>query len=189
MAAITAAAIGAGAAIYSANKASKDAKEQRNLAREGIEAADPYAPYRKDAADRLSALMKDPSKISETATYKARMQAAERQLAAQGYTGSGNAVIAAADAGASAYQQEFDNLALLSGAGALPGAGYGNALQANQAGNEQYLSAIAGVGNNLTNLGATIGDRYKTGGGGQKFNVNTTGNTSNLSNRPGPPAP
>jgi hypothetical protein len=161
MAAVTAAAIAAGATIYASNKASKDAKKNRDLAREGIAAADPYAQYRPDAAAKLNALMSDPSSISNTAEYKSRQQAAARQLAAQGYTGSGNAIAAAAEAGGASYQQAFNNLSVLSGAGVTPGGGYGNALQANQASSEQQLSAIAGIGNSLSNLALTYGNRNK----------------------------
>src|SRR5690606_33120613 len=83
---------------------------------------------------------------------------AERVMAAQGYTGSGNALAAAADAGGAAYQQEFDNLAMLSGVGQGQGArasAYGTGSAAVGNANDSYLSGIAGIGNNLANL-ATV---------------------------------
>jgi hypothetical protein len=160
MAAITAAAIGAAGTIYATSKASKDAKKQRDLAKQGIAAADPYAPYRADAAERLNALVKDPSSIQDTPEYQARMQASTRQLAAQGYTGSGNAIVEAADAGAAVYQQAFDNLSRLSGANVAPGGGYDSALSAGQASNDQQMSSLAGVTNNLSNLALTVGSRF-----------------------------
>jgi hypothetical protein len=162
MAAITAAAIGAGTAIYTTTQAKKQQKDAQNFAKDQMGAADPYAPYRADAAKRLDELMKDPSKISSTATYKARLQAAERTMASQGYTGSGNAAIAAADAGAAAYQQEFDNLAMLSGAGTgtqTAASVAGSAMNANSNANDNVLSGYAGVGNNLTNLAGLIWNR------------------------------
>jgi hypothetical protein len=176
MAAITAAAITTAGAIYASKKAGDQAKEQNQLAREGIAASDPYAPHRGAAAEKLNALIADPSSIANTAEYKARQQAVARQLASQGYTGSGNALIAAADAAGTSYQQSFDNLALLAGVGATPGAGYGNALSAAQAGNDNKLGGYAGIINNLGNLASTIGDK-RTGGGGQKttgFNQGVT---------------
>lgn len=170
MAAITAAAITTAGTIYATKKASDNQKKQQQLAMQGIAAADPYAQYRPDAAVKLNALVNDPSKITETAEYKARQQAVARQLAAQGYTGSGNALIAAADAAGESYQQAFSNLSMLAGAGQAPGGGYGNALQANQAGMDQTMSGYAGIVNNLGNLAQTIGDRRAT----QNFNQGIT---------------
>lgn len=160
MAAITTAAIGAGTAIYSAKKASSNAKQANKIAQQGIEAADPYAKYRPEAAKQLSDLMANPSSIMDTPEYKARQQAVARQLASQGYTGSGNALIEAADAAGQSYQQAFNNLSTLSGAGQAPGGGYGTAAQTSISGGEQELSGIAGIANNLTNLGATIGGKF-----------------------------
>lgn len=151
--------IGLGLSLFSQKKAAKQAKEANKIAREGIAAADPYAKWRGAAAERLNALMADPSSIQNSGAYKARMQATERTIAAQGYTGSGNALAAAAEAGGQVYQQEFDNLAGLAGAGATPGAGYGNALETMQNGNAQNLSALSGVVNNATNLASSIFNR------------------------------
>lgn len=160
MAAITAAAIGAGTAIYASKQASKQAKEQNKLAREGIAAADPFASYRPKYAEQLDKLMSDPSSITSTPEYKARMDAAARQLAAQGYTGSGNAILEAANAGGAAYQQAFQNLGQLAGAGVTPGGGYDSAMQSMSEGNAQKLSAYSGVANNIGNLALTMGQRF-----------------------------
>lgn len=157
------AAIGLATSLFGANQAKKQAKKQEKLAQEGIKAMDPYGPYRAAAAKRLEALMADPSSIKNTPSYAARLQAAERVMAAQGYTGSGNALVAAADAGMGAYQQEFSNLALLSGAGVQPGQGYGQALQSGQAGSDNILSGYVGVANNLTNLFSSLGNRSNAG--------------------------
>lgn len=165
MAAVTAAAIGAAGAIYSSSKASKDAKKNRELAREGIEAADPFRQYRPEYATRLNELMSDPSSIENTPEYKSRLEAASRQLAAQGYTGSGNAILEAANAGGAAFQQAFANLSMLSGAANTPGGGYANALESQQMGQAQQMSSLAGITNNLSNLALTVG---------QKFNKSST---------------
>lgn len=160
MAAITSAAIGAGTAIYGARQASRQSREQAQLAREGIEAADPYREFRGAAAERLNTLMADPSKITETGAYKARMQAVQRQLASQGYTGSGNALVEAAEAAGTVYQQEFENQGRLAGAFTTPGGGYDNAMSTMANSGAQNLSATGGVGNNLANLALTVGTRF-----------------------------
>lgn len=160
MAAITAAAIGAGTAIYASKQSSKQAKAQNKLAKEGIDAADPFKQYRPKYAEQLDKLMSDPSSITSTPEYKARMDAAARQLAAQGYTGSGNAILEAANAGGAAYQQAFQNLGQLSGAGVTPGGGYSDALSSLSEGNAQKLSAYTGVANNIGNLALTAGQRF-----------------------------
>jgi len=175
MAAVTAAAIGAGTAIYGSQQAKKQQKDAQKFGKEQMEGLDPFAEYRPEAAARLNALSKDPSSIKDSATYKARLMAAERTMAAQGYTGSGNALVAAADAGASAYQQEFDNLAMMSGAAqgqAARASGYGTAAGAMGNANDNRLSSIEGIGNNLTNLASMFGGGAKTGttGSGGGFN-------------------
>lgn len=85
-------------------------------------AYDPYAQYRPAAATKLNDLMNNPNSIQQLPEYQAQMQAASRTMAAQGYTGSGNALVAAANAGGQAYQQAFNNLAMLAGAGQSPAA-------------------------------------------------------------------
>lgn len=81
---------------------------------------DPYGPYRGAAAQKLNQLMSNPDYLTQLPEYQAYQQAAARTIAAQGYTGSGNAVVAAANAGGAAYQQAFNNLATLAGAGQSP---------------------------------------------------------------------
>jgi hypothetical protein len=160
MAAITAAVIGTAGAIYAAKKSSDAAKDQAALGREAIEAADPFRQYRPQYAQQLNTLMSDPSSIANTPEYKARQTAAARQLAAQGYTGSGNAILEAATAGGESYQQAFNNLAMLSGASVAPGGGYQSAIAGNAAANDNKLSSLAGVTNNMSNLALTIGQRF-----------------------------
>ncbi len=164
MGAITSAVIGVAGSIYASKQAKKQQKAAIQESEKAMAAADPYAKYRDSAAQQLNNLMKDPSSIENSAVYKARLQAAERAAAAQGFTGSGNALVAAADAGASAYQQEFENLAMLSGAAQ----GTGNAVSAFSAGqgaisnaNDNSLSGTAGIVNNLTNLAKTVGNFNK----------------------------
>jgi len=161
MAAITAAVIGVAGTIYATKQAKKQQTEAIQASEKAQAAADPYAQYRGSAATQLNNLMQNPSNIVDLPAYKARLQAAQRTAAANGFTGSGNALVAAADAGGSAYQQEFENLAMLSGANG----GLGNAASAYSAGtgsraaaNDNYLSAVGGTVNNLTNLAQTVGN-------------------------------
>lgn len=120
-------------------------------------AYDPYAQYRPAAAAKLNTLMNDPSSIQSLPEYQADMQAASRTMAAQGYTGSGNALVAAANAGGQAYQQAFNNLSMLAGAGQSPAAAQSAAnQQANyqQNQNNQMWGAIGNtVGQAFNSMG------------------------------------
>lgn len=109
---------------------------------------DPYAPYRGAAATKLNDLMNNPSSLQNLPEYQAQMQAASRAMAAQGYTGSGNALVAAANAGGQAYQQAFNNLSTLAGAGQSPAYGAGMAAQQanyNQQQQNQMWGQIGGL--------------------------------------------
>lgn len=182
MAAVTAAVIGAGTALYTTSQAKKQQKKAQNFAEKQMEQLDPFAEYRPAFAKQLMELKSpDPTKIQDTNLYKARLQAAERQLASQGYTGSGNALAAAAEVGGEVYQQELENymkkidqLSILSGAQggqAARASGYGTAAGATGAANDNYLSGLAGVGNNLTNLASMFG----RGGGGSTVSTAPAG--------------
>ena len=126
-------------------------------------AYDPYAQYRPAAAQQLNALMKDPSSAVNSSYGQAEQLAASRTMAAQGYTGSGNALVAAAQAGGNAYQQQFNDLSMLSGAGQAPAA----AMQAsNQQANAQQAQSNqmwGGIGN-LVGQGITAWNNSSTPG-------------------------
>ena len=131
-------------------------------AQSGTSVYDPYAPYRGAAATKLNNLMADPSSIQGLPEYQADMQAASRTMASQGYTGSGNALVAAANAGGQAYQQAFNNLAMLSGAGANPA--YAQSMANRQANNQQGQSNQM-WGQLGSAFGNWFGGRGGTGGG------------------------
>jgi len=117
-------------------------------------AYDPYAQYRPAAATKLNDLMNNPDTLQNLPEYKADMQAASRTMAAQGYTGSGNALVAAANAGGQAYQQAFNNLSMLAGAGQSPAAAQSAAnQQANyqQQANNQMWGQIGNVAGQAIN--------------------------------------
>lgn len=177
MAGITSAVIGAATTVYSARQAKKQQKEAQRFAEEQMSAMDPFAEHRGTYAARLNALASDPSSIENTALYRARLQAAERVMAAQGYTGSGNALAAAADAGGSVYQQELENLMALSGAvqglGARASA-YGTAAGAAGNANDNYLGALSGLGNSIVGLGGMFGGNSRTTNNTAAANVKPT---------------
>ncbi|MBT9137968.1 MAG: hypothetical protein DDT31_00512 [Syntrophomonadaceae bacterium] len=182
MGAITSAIIGAGTAVYASRQARRQARrqqqqateqvqQQERLGQQAIQASDPFAAHRASAAERLNALIADPSNVTTTAAHRARLQGVQRQLAAQGFTGSGNALVEAAEAAGTSFQQEFDNLARLAGVDAPPGAGFGIAMQGIDAANARALASrgtgdatrltgSVGVGENLSNLALTIGNRF-----------------------------
>lgn len=140
------AAIGLITTFLGNKKAKKQAKADA-AAREAEQAAkDPYAPYRDAAAQKLNALTYDT--VKDTPEYKFRQESAARLMAAQGYTGSGNAIAAAAEAGGASYQQAFDNLARQAGIDVAPGGGHNAAADATVGANrmDQYSS----MANSLT---------------------------------------
>ncbi len=157
--------IGAVVSLYSANKNSKDKK----AAAKQVTNSDPYGPYRASAAAQLQALQNDPNSIVNTAEYKARQTATARLIASQGYTGSGNAIAAAAEAGGASYQQAFNNLAAEAGVGAQPG-GSSAALGYAANANDNYLSSIAGVGNNLAYLANAVWNKPASNTGSSSGN-------------------
>lgn len=92
------------------------ANKLQQLAQQYGERADPYGPYRGQAAERLARLQADPSLLSETPGYQAGLQAVQRGLAGSGYLGSGNEKIALLKYGGDIYNQETGRLAQLAGA-------------------------------------------------------------------------
>jgi len=135
-------------------------------------AYDPYSQYRPAAAQQLNALMKDPSSAVNSGYGLAEQQAASRTMAAQGYTGSGNALVAAAQAGGNAYQQQFNDLSMLSGAGQAPGA----AMQAaNQQANIQQgqSNQMWGQIGGLVGQGINAYNNSGGGGSGTSYDPNT----------------
>ncbi len=186
MAAVTVGAlVSVGTAVYASKQAKKQQERAIAAQQDQMEALDPFAQHRPEYAERLSQLANDPSYITNTAAFKARLQGADRTMASQGYTGSGNALVAAADAGAAAYQQEFDNLSMLAGVGQGQGArasAYGTGAAAEAGANDNKLSAIAGVGNTLANLATVWGGRSNPTPVTPPGNTGTVGSLTNFGN-------
>lgn len=132
---------------------------------------DPYGPYRNQAAQQLNELMKNPSSISSLPEYSAALTAAGRASASQGYNGSGNALVAAAMAGGQVYQQAFNNLALLSGAGQSPAqakvASSGQADYNQQANNQMWGQ----IGNTIGQVFNNLGNNTSNPGGYTTYNA------------------
>lgn len=108
----------AGMSLYSGYEGMKEAKEMRRRSDEydtmlrsklsSMASNRPSGPskYR----TQLDSLMADPSSLERTPGYTAGLQALERRLAAQGFTGSGNAKASLLKYGGDAYNQQVDQL-------------------------------------------------------------------------------
>lgn len=92
-------------------------------ARNMSESMAPFDRYRSGFAARAAGLEADPKQLLNSPGYRAGLQAVQRAMAAQGYTGSGNAAVRIAEFGNDFFNRESDRLARLGGAGAAPGAG------------------------------------------------------------------
>lgn len=144
-------------------------KEKKQQAQQGSNSPayyDPYAPYRSNAAQQLNSLMSDPSQVTSTPEYAAMLTAAGRSAASQGYNGSGNAIVAAAQAGGQAYQQAFNNLAMLSGAEQNPAQASALAAQQGNWNQQNQQNMWGGLGGIFGRLAGNIGNSWGSGGGG-----------------------
>ena len=104
--------------------------------------ADPMAQYRAQYAQQLNALMQNPSSVTSLPGYQAGLDAVQRSMAAQGYTGSGNMMAALQNYGGQFYQQQLSNLSSL----AAPSAA---GTQGNIAGNLGMFSSLGMLGKGL----------------------------------------
>ena len=138
---------------------------QASSNQQAVQAADPYAQYRPQAAQQLNSFVNNPNSydaVANSSVGQAYQQAAARTMASQGYTGSGNALVAAANAGGQAYQQQFNNLAELAGANYSPATAQQMAMNANQT----NATNNANNASNLGGLGSILGGLVGGGGGG-----------------------
>lgn len=127
---------------------------------------DPYSQYRPAAAQQLNALMQNPSSAVNSSYGQALQQGASRTMASQGYTGSGNALVASANAGGQAYQQQFNDLVTLSGAGQSPASAQSAANQQadfqQQQSNQMWGQIGNMVGNSMNNSSSSSGGNMAT---------------------------
>jgi hypothetical protein len=116
---------------------------------------DPYAQYRGGAAQKLNDMMNNYNS-ADNPVYESMLQAAQRQAASQGYNGSGNALVAAANAGGQAYQQQFNNLAMLSGAEQSPAQAGALAAQQGNYNTQMNQQMWGGMGSLFGRLGGSL---------------------------------
>lgn len=159
--------IGTGASIYSSLKGSG---KQSKLANQQAAIAQAQWGYQKQYADMLQGLMKDPSSILKQPGYEFGMQqgiqALTRGMAATGYTGSGNEMIALQQYGQQyaadwllKQEQLLGQLSGLMGANPIGGLGSSAAGQ---------LAATQLTGQGLGEFGQAMG-MYKDMFGGSAF--------------------
>ncbi len=132
------------------------AEEQRKLAKKAAEMQDPFGPQRAQYAEQLKKLNADPSSVTKLPGYQFGMdqgtKALTRQMAATGYTGSGNEAIALQDFGQKYagewYNAERDRLASLAGAQFGPSGG-NTLLAGNVNANDILARSLASIGYGL----------------------------------------
>lgn len=135
--------------IYSGLEAQKQAKRLQEMAQASM-STDAMDPYRAGYASQLQSLVNDPSSLEKTPGYQAGLQALQRSLAAQGFTGSGNAQAALTKYGGDAYAQQVELLRRLASGG---GTGNGTAIQGYSAGANLGGQGLASIGYGIRGLG------------------------------------
>ena len=133
--------VGAGAAVYGASKSGGSSSSP-------AAAADPFASQRPQYQTQLNTLMSDPSSVTSTPGYQFQLQqgltGTQRTAAAGGMLNSGNTLAALTQYGqnyaSTSYEQQFSNLAQLSGAN------IGNPGTAGQLQQQQNASSAAAWG-------------------------------------------
>jgi hypothetical protein len=108
--------------------------------------ADPFGPQRQYYADAMGRLAQNPNMIYDMPGYRAGEEAVRRQMAAQGYKGSGNTLAALQKYGGDFYNQTLNTYGQLAGAGFNPATAAGLGMSGTQ-------SAIDLAGRSLGSLG------------------------------------
>ncbi len=109
--------------------------------------ADPFAEQRRKYSDAMGRLAADPNSIYTMPGYRAGEQAVKRAMAAQGYTGSGNALAALQKYGGDFYNQTMNLYGGLAGANVNPVDAARLGLQGKQAGIELAGRSLGTLGN------------------------------------------
>lgn len=118
-------------------------RKLQQLAQMAAANADPYGRYRGAAGAQLNDVVTGGSQAyMNTPAYQARILAAQRAMAAQGYNGSGNAAVAAANAGGAGYNEYIQNMSGLAGANASPAAAGSLALQGSALGSNLAINSL-----------------------------------------------
>lgn len=120
-------------------------EQMKRLAKLAGAQADPWGASggRSLAAGQLQGVLAGGSAAYEqTPAYKARMQAVQRSMAANGYLGSGNMAVAAANAGGAGYNEYLQMMGGLSGANANPASAAQLELTGNSSANNLAINSL-----------------------------------------------
>jgi len=139
----------AGMSLYSGFQGLQAAEELKKRA-QAMQTTDAMDPYRAGYAAQLQALMSNPDSIKDSPGYKAGLTALQRSMAAQGFTGSGNAQVKIADYGSSFFDREVARLQSLASGG---GQNAGTALQAQLQAAQLQGQGLASMGYGVRGLG------------------------------------
>jgi hypothetical protein len=151
--------IGGVGSIYSGIQAQEQAKKLQEMAQQEMtqnnanRTTDAMDPYRAGYAAQLQGLMNDPSSIASTPGYSAGLQAINRSLAAQGFTGSGNAQAALAKYGGDFYGQQVERLRQLASGGGQNNPSNSGAYSAYSNGANLQGQGLASIGYGLRGMG------------------------------------
>lgn len=124
-------------------------ERQRRLARQMMDRSDPFGQYRPEFGAMLSNLYSNPSKIFEMPGYKAGEQAVMRNMASQGYLGSGNMMHAMMKYGGDFFNQEATRLGTFAGAGFNPASGAQMLMGGESGANDLASRSLASIGYGL----------------------------------------
>ena len=122
------------------------ANQLSQAAQRAQQQADPFGPYRQQYAQQMAALSADPSKLQQMPGYQAGLQAVQRSMAAQGYTGSGNMMAALSKYGGDFYNQTMNMYGGFAGAGVNPGTGAQLGLQGQALGTNLAINSLGLMG-------------------------------------------
>jgi len=138
--------LGVGSGLYGLQQA----RRMEQLSQQAMAQSDPFGPERAGYAAKLRELYADPSAVEKLPGYKAGLNAVERKLAAQGYNGSGNMMLALKDYGENAFNSEAKRLSELAGAGIRPNPSA--AIQAQASASQQRGNSLASLAFGLSNF-------------------------------------
>ena len=137
-------------------------EQQRKLAKLAAMRADPWGTSggRDLAASQLQGVLSGGSDAyMNTPAYRARMQAVQRSMAANGYLGSGNMAVAAANAGTAGYNEYLQQMSGLAGANQNPAASGTMELTGTSGANNLAMNSLGLIGKGIGyNQGSSITD-------------------------------
>lgn len=137
-------------------------EQQKKLAKLAAMRSDPWGTSggRDLAAGQLKGVLEGGSAAYEnTPAYRARMQAVQRSMAANGYLGSGNMAVAAANAGTAGYNEYLQQMSGLAGANANPATASTLEMTGTSGANNLAMNSLGLIGKGIGyNQGSSITD-------------------------------